>query len=319
MRAITTPGRWVWGLSGLVTAVALAVPGTRLIASAGLASNLTAKPQPAMTRTLTIPQPVTSLDVQSYGDPVQVTAGPVRRVQVTETIGYGGGWDWPPAVTQSVTGGHLTLADPACADSGCDVAFSVTVPSGVTVTAAAQGGDVTVSGVAGANLDSGGGQVDAAGIDGPLTVKTEGGMLRLDGLAGALSADTGGGDLIAQGVAATAATVTTSGGNARIAFAATPDAVTVSTDGGAANLTVPGGPYAVTADSGGGGESVGIATNPAAHRSIAVSSGGGPLLIGPSAGALPAIDPSYQAGGKPAKPPPPAPPKPTPPKPASAP
>jgi hypothetical protein len=34
MRAVTGPGRWVWGLSGLVTAAALAVPGIRIIDSA---------------------------------------------------------------------------------------------------------------------------------------------------------------------------------------------------------------------------------------------------------------------------------------------
>ena len=31
MRAVAGPGRWVWVLSGLVTAAVLAVPGARLI------------------------------------------------------------------------------------------------------------------------------------------------------------------------------------------------------------------------------------------------------------------------------------------------
>ena len=53
--------------------------------------------------------------------------------------------------------------------------------------------------------------------------------------------------------------------------------MTVSTDGGSAQLAVPGGPYALNADSGGGPQSVGIATDPAAHRSITVISGGGSL------------------------------------------
>ena len=61
--------------------------------------------------------------------------------------------------------------------------------------------------------------------------------------------------------------------------------MTVSTDGGAVRLAVPGGPYALSADSGGGGpQSVGIATDPAASRSITVSSGGGPLDIEPTTG-----------------------------------
>ena len=36
MRAVAGPGRWVWGLSGLITAAAIAVPGARLIASPGI-------------------------------------------------------------------------------------------------------------------------------------------------------------------------------------------------------------------------------------------------------------------------------------------
>jgi hypothetical protein len=56
--------------------------------------------------------------------------------------------------------------------------------------------------------------------------------------------------------------------------------VTVSTDGGDAQLAVPGGPYALTANSDGGSQPpAGIATDPQAHRSITVSSGGGALLI----------------------------------------
>ena len=126
MRAVATRGRWIWGLSGLVTTAALVVSGTLLITSAGQAEH--AQPQPTATRTVTVPQPVTSLTVQSYGDPVQVTAGPVRRVQVTETLMYDPQAGGPPAVAQSMSGGRLSLADPACANSDCSVSFSVTVP-----------------------------------------------------------------------------------------------------------------------------------------------------------------------------------------------
>jgi hypothetical protein len=68
-------------------------------------------------------------------------------------------------------------------------------------------------------------------------------------------------------------------------FSAAPDSVTMSTDGGPARLVVPGGPYALNADNNGGGpQSVGIATDPAAPRSITVISGGGPLVIEPTTG-----------------------------------
>ena len=186
-----------------------------------------------------------------------------------------------------MSGGRLNLAALACASSDCSVSFVLTVPSDVTVTATTQGGPVSMSGIAGANLDSGSGPVSATEIDGPLTVVTGGGSLLLDGLAGPLRADTGGGLLAAQGVASATTTVTTGGGNARLVFSAAPDSVTVSTDGGDTQLAVPGGPYALTADSGGGPQSVGIATDPAAHPSITVISGGGALLVEPPAGPLP--------------------------------
>ena len=88
MRAVAGPSRWLWGTSGLVTVALLAIPGTHLITSAGVPQNQYAQPSSIAIRTFTVPQLVTSLDVNSYGAPVQVTAGPVRRVQVTEMIQY---------------------------------------------------------------------------------------------------------------------------------------------------------------------------------------------------------------------------------------
>jgi len=218
MRAVAVPGRWVWGLSGLVTAVALAIPGARLISMTGTPPNVQVQPQATMIRTLTVPQPVTSLTVQSYGGQVQVTAGPVSRVHVTERIMYdspggvvsavpervSGGSpsqdtqaDGVPAVPESVSGGRLSLGDPVCASSDCSVSFAVIVPSDVTVTVATQGGGpVSVSGIAGADLNSDGGPVRATRIGGPLTVTTGGGPLTVNGLTGPLRADTDGGILM---------------------------------------------------------------------------------------------------------------------------
>ena len=266
MRAVAGPGRgssarWVWGLSGLVTAAVLGVPLAHLITGVGDQQN--AFPQNVVTRTETVPQPVTSLVVDSYGGQVQVASGPVSRVQVTETIMYDH-QTRPPAVMQSVSDGRLALSSRACASTECTVDFRMIVPPGVTVTVSTGGGPATVSGTAGANLDSGGGPATATLIGGPLTVVTDGGTL------------------IARDIAAATATVTTGGGDATVVFSAAPKSVKLSTDGGTAVLAVPGGPYAVTADSGGGPESLAIATDPAARPTLTVSSGGGPLRIEPA-------------------------------------
>ena len=82
-----------------------------------------------MTTTVTVTQPVTSLSVESYGAPIQVTAGPVHDVTVTEAISYPGPGQ-APTVTAAVSDRELTLAAPACADTDCSVGFTVTVPPG---------------------------------------------------------------------------------------------------------------------------------------------------------------------------------------------
>jgi hypothetical protein len=338
-------GRWIWGISGLVTVVALVGPFGRLILNAGtptVGGNLSAVP----TRTVVITQPVTSLNVQSYGAPIQITTGSEPDVTVAEAVTYPAG-DSAPAVTASVTGGLLTLAAPSCAQSDCNVGFTVTLPTHIPVTASSSGGDIIVSGAAGAsldsgsgavratnmtgtlgitseggpvfisstagaNVDSGGGVVQAEKIRGPLTVSTEGGPLTLSGLTGELHADTGGGTLYGEDVSAATATVTAEGGDVRLGFATAPNSLQVSTGGGAANLTVPGGPYALTADAGGGPELISIATDPAAPRSINISTEGGPLRI--NTGAVSNQKVSDSGFGGPQKPPvPPSPP--TPPKP----
>jgi hypothetical protein len=278
MHAVAAPGRWIWRLSGLITAAVLVVVGAHLIAKAGQPEY--AQPQATTIRTVTVAQPVTSLTVQSYGGSVQITGAPVGRVQITETLMYDAPGGNLSAVAQSVSGGHLSLGDPECASANCSVRFAVTVPSAVTVSVDTEGGSISVSGIAGANLDSGGGPVNATRIGGPLTVGTDGGSLQLTGLTGPLSADTGGGSLAALGVASATATVTTGSGGASMIFSAAPDSVTVSTDGGSARLAVPGGPYALTADSDGGPQSIQITTSPAAQRSITVTSDGGPLVVG---------------------------------------
>jgi hypothetical protein len=281
MRPVARFGRWAWGLCGLVTALAIAVPGTLLILSAGAPAPTRDAPPPAVprmartqTRTVTVPQPITSLNVQDYGGLIQVTAAAVSHVEVTETIAYFGR---PPAVQQSVSGGLLSLADPACANVSCSVSFAVRVPPSVTVTAA--GGAMFISGIAGANLDSDGAPVSATNIHGALTVSTHGGPLQINGLTGPLQADTDGGSAVATHVSAATAAVTTGSGLAQLAFTEAPESVTVRTVRGPVSLSVPGGPYALTANSDGAAQIIGIATSSTADRSITVSTGGGQLVI----------------------------------------
>jgi hypothetical protein len=369
-------GRWIWTLSGLATVGLLAWPVVVLISSAGNGGQgefVTPTP-PIMTRTVTVSQPVSSLSVESYGALIQVTAGPVHHITVTEAISYPGP-GLTPAVTAAVSDRKLTLDASSCADTGCSVGFTVTVPPGVSVTAESDNGGIAVTGVAGANLDSGGGPVQASHIDGslsvtsevggitvsdvsapgginldsgggpvqasnidgpltissedggitisdvtasgvsldsgggpvqvgrvngPLTLTSEDGGVTVNDLTGDLDADTGGGSFAGTLAAGRASVLTeggsaaltfttapayvfvdTGGGPAQLTFDQPPTAVMLSTENGSATVSLPGGPYSVTAATEGGSQTVDVPTTSAAHHSLTVSTGGGPLEIVP--------------------------------------
>jgi hypothetical protein len=303
MRQVNTSGRWIWGLSGIVTVSLLVVPGVRLLSGDKPFRTMSPQPQAQVTRTETVLGGITSLNVQSYGAPVRITAGPAGRVQVIETIQYVKQDGGPPAVSQSLSGGRLSLSDPACGQSDCNVTFDVTAPPDVTAAVATGGGSADVSGIAGANLDTDGGSARATGIGGALTVNTGGGSLAVSGLTGSLTADSGGGDVSVVGLAATSATVDSGGGAAQVSFTVSPTTVTLSSDGGPATLAVPGGPYALTAESDGGPQEVDIATNPSAGRFITISSGGGPLLVQPASASASPSGPASGSASAPVGPP----------------
>ncbi len=309
MHAVARPARWPWALAGLVVAAVLAIPAGRLITTAGmpaLQETISAHPQPTVFRTVTISAPVTQLSVQSYGAPIQVMGSSGHDVQVTESIAGDASNGQPPAVQQSLSGGHLSLSDPACANSRCSVDFVITMPASVTASAASGGAPLRVFGVAGAVLDSGGGPVQAGQITGPLTVTSEGGAVLLGGMASApdvpakpiapsapgkpgasqvslspvkvskavpvpgLTAGAGG-----PGVTGTL-TVDTGGGPLEAEGVSSPDA-TVTTAGGQARIDFSAAPDKVTVSTGGGPALLSVPGGPYA---LTASSGSGPQQVG---------------------------------------
>lgn len=247
MRSVAVAGRWVWGVSGLVTVALLAIPAFNFIAATGPSQS---GPQPqsgGVTRTVTVTQPVTSVNVQSYGASVQVTGGPVSHVEVAETIGPGEG---TPPVAAAVHDGQLSVGGSACNTWEQCVSFTVTVPRDVAVTVASGGAPVTVSDVATVNLDSDSGSMNVSRIDGPVAATTDGGPLTLTDVTGPVQADSGGGSLTATDVTATTAILTSGGGPAQVTGSI--GTLGVYTDGGSADVRLTTAPGTVTVDTGGG-------------------------------------------------------------------
>jgi hypothetical protein len=262
-----TRGRWIWTLSGVATVALLAVFGgwgfVRVGDAPGGPPPLSAIP----TRTVTVSQPVTSVNVTSYGAPIRLARGPVSQVTVVEGITFEDKGP-PPMVTATVSHGTLTLAAPSCVDTGCSVRFLVTVPTSVAVNASSEGGEISVSGATTANLESGSGPVTASGIAGALTVASEGGSITAAG-AGSADLDSGGGPIMASAVSgevtanADGGSITTHGtgavsldsGGGPVTATAVRGTATASADGGSitvtgatgANLDTGGGPAIVRA------------------------------------------------------------------------
>jgi hypothetical protein len=274
--------RLVWGVSGLATAAALAVPGTWLMTGHGFGPGDAGGPISVnAVPTAALPKPTVGLTVDSCNAPVRVVAQQVKQVQVTEPGMYSKGMGAAPTVEWSTSDGQLIVGDPTCDSPFQPSQYTVAVPDGVPVTVDSQGGDVMVSGTAGATVDSGNGSVVALGINGPLTVSTGGGDLSVHDLTGTLYADTSNGSVWATGVTARAATVITGGGDASLRFTTAPDTVVVSTDNGSASLFVPGGPYSVTDSTDGGSSFLRIPVSPSARRTINAATGGGNLVVAP--------------------------------------
>jgi hypothetical protein len=261
----TRRGRRFWMLIGTAVSLALGVGFGSLILQAGTGGNNGPGSMRALAaRTITITKPVTSLSVESYGSNIQVIGKAVSHVTVVESISYDSAQGGPPAVTHRNVHGQLTLGAPACENSYCAVGFTVTVPSGVTVSAEADGGSVTVSGTAAADLDSGGGPIVATGISGPLNATTEGGSVWAAG-ATAATIDSGGGPVTVTRVPGSV-TVHAEGGGVSVTSAGTAD---LDSGGGPVNATKISGPLTVTAEGGG------VTVNSALGTTI--DSGGGPV------------------------------------------
>jgi hypothetical protein len=287
--------RLLWGASGVVVAVLLAIPGTKILTRGNVGDPIQTMPAGS---TATLPAAPDGLTVDGCGANVRILAEAVSQIQVTERGQYVKGQSVSPSVTWSLSGRQVMVGGQGCASQFSPMGYTVTVPEGtpttvnsgggdvwITGTASAtvdsEGGNVTISGTPGASVDSGSGFVNVTHIDGPLTVDSDGGNTNISDLNGGLNVNTGSGDLSALGLDTADANVSTEGGNARMVFATSPQSVNLITGSGDAALDVPGGPYALTASTGGGSWSIEIATNPQARKTLTITTNGGNLQVSP--------------------------------------
>ena len=262
-------GRWIWHLSGVATILMGAALVAFAIIRAGNPDGVGFAQTVLPTSTVLVAGEVSSLTATSYGAPIQVTRGPVSQVTVEETVSFNRpGPFGPPRVRATADHGNLTLAAPSCDHGGCAVGFVVIVPANfppVRVSASSDGGAVSVSGVAAADIDSGSGTVSASDVQGLLTVTSEGGDITASG-AGSASLDSGSGTVSASEIPG-ALTITSEGGG--IGVHGTGSA-TLNSGSGPVSASAVAGPLDVT--------SAGGPVNIAGARGVTVDSGSGDVV-----------------------------------------
>ncbi|MFF2191874.1 DUF4097 domain-containing protein [Streptomyces sp. NPDC058157] len=183
----------------------------------------------------TVSEPVTAVELTGVrsGD-VEVTTGSGTGVTVRRVVHYRGGT--APAPRQRVSDGVLRFQD-GCGDD-CWIDYRLEVPAAAAVRVESSSGDITVRGVARADLTSSSGDVRAERITGPVKIRTASGRITADGLEGA------------------EAELRAASGDVQAGFVKAPASVSVTTSSGDIGVTAPQGPYRLSVDTGSGSRDV---------------------------------------------------------------
>ncbi|MFF5704736.1 DUF4097 domain-containing protein [Streptomyces sp. NPDC012794] len=191
---------------------------------------------------------------------VEVVPGSGPGVAVRRVLHYRG--DTAPVPGQRVSAGVLRFTD-GCPGDGdtCWVDYRLEVPASVKLTAGSSSGDMRVTGVASAELESSSGDVRAERITGPLRIRTSSGDLRAEGLSGSEFEFRSG------------------SGDATVGFGKAPASVSFTTGSGGVTLRTPQAPYRVSATTGSGERDVSLADTPDAPSRITVRTGSGDIRL----------------------------------------
>ncbi|MEV0223786.1 DUF4097 family beta strand repeat-containing protein [Streptomyces sp. NPDC050704] len=239
-RTATTSSRVAGTARTVALCAALAAAGSMLTACGG------EDDEKSTSSSYTVDGRITALSVTTPGGSIEVVAGDGDQVKVTERIRYTGD---KPKPEHTTSGGTLSLlpgddCGPAGGPSKCKVSYRVEVPKAVSAVLDSSGGDVTVTGLAGA-----------------IDVKAAGGRVRADD------------------VAATTLRVSAQGGSVQAGFTSAPSSVDVDTKAGDVTVRVPNEAYAVDVSAKGGSENVGVRTDPASARKITLNTEGGSVRL----------------------------------------
>src|SRR5271157_4214628 len=166
----------------------------------------------------------------------------------------------------------------------CGLNATLDVPADTPVDLASGGGNVQASGIQrDVTLDTAGGDVTLSGVGGNTDLSTGGGNVNAGDLGGIMNFTTDGGDVTVNDLFSPHVKLETGGGNVTLTFTKAPAYLNITSDGGDITVVVPHSTttqYAISYDTGGGDYSASVPVNLAATaHTITVASGGGNVNI----------------------------------------
>ncbi|WP_336209233.1 DUF4097 family beta strand repeat-containing protein [Nonomuraea sp. LPB2021202275-12-8] len=211
-----------------------------LLAGCGIAG-----PLQEDTASYDVTEKVTALQVETDAGDIEVIESDRQGIHVTERITWRKN---KPVTSHGTRGGTLTLAFTCpggwMGDAGCDVGYQVEIPRGLRVKAVSDSGKVT-----------------------------------LQDLSGDVEANSDSGTIEAEGLTGKQVATKTDSGDITLTFTAQPGKVETKTDSGTSVVRVPQGPYKVALTTDSGNKKIDTVHDPAAPRSITMSSDSGDVEV----------------------------------------
>lgn len=220
--------------------------------------------------------PVSDVRLNADDGHVNITTGGTGGVTIHRVVHWQRGTPHPG---QRLTGGTLTFST-GC--SGCRVDYDLVVPTSARLWIRTDGGRVTASNVAAADLGSDSGSVTLRHVAGAVSAHSDSGSLTVEDVAGAVTVRTDSGSIHATALRSQTVAASSDSGAIQLAFVSAPSSVRASADSGSLRLRVPGGPYAVEARTDSGGKHINVQTAPGAPRKLDLRTDSGSVHVDPA-------------------------------------
>lgn len=204
----------------------------------------------------TIGEPIDAVEIDNDSGDVSVHVGDVTRTVVKQRFSYR--FD-RPGDAFDVDNGVLKLDD---CGWWCSVDYEVVVPEGTKVTGKIDSGNLSLVGVAGAEVEADSGTIELRDIAGPVIVDADSGDIEGSGLTGPVTAKVDSGDLELQ--------------------LTRPNDVTAEVDSGNIELTVPDGQYLVEGDTDSGERQIDVGQSPDAGHRLLLDTDSGDVTVRPA-------------------------------------